>query len=196
MKKGKKTKKRKKRLKSNSKKIKAAKRKRVNSNSTKRPTKKRKISGKDCSKALCTHERCHHFRLVDYLVGQRKLHEFYFNAALFPYHSVPTRAKYGIRLGEPDFFISLDYECPIGDKRFIGLVIELKTGRGTLTPDEVAVLRDMIRKGRYLVAVCFGYEACKKLFMAYRGCKPWEIVQELCWAGNIKKEYVLGSKNK
>ena len=85
----------------------------------------------------------------------------------------------------------MGYQCPITSKRFAGLAIELKTGKGTLTTDELVVLRNMLRKQRYLVAVCFGYEACKKVFMAYRANKPLNTVEALCWAGRIRKENVI-----
>jgi hypothetical protein len=166
------------------------------------PKKKRKIVRNkknpcklgECTPKQCTHcEYCHHVRFIKFLVPQSKTHVFVFKASLLPYVQVvkDCQVTYGIRKGEADFFVGMWYKCPETKVEYEGLVIELKVGNNKLTVDETVVMRENLNKKRYLCSVCYGFDACKKLFTAYRDKKPMRILEEFCWAGKVKKGQVL-----
>lgn len=151
---------------------------------------KKKIKRR-CKITKCLHEKCHHLRFVKYLRWQKKKYKIPFSASLLPYQRVYHPKKYGIVIGDLDFKILLPFKNKSGIIIYTWLGIELKVGRNDTTKDEDKEIKEIIKKGDGLPSVCYGYKQCKKLMKAYRNKKgktSLEELQELCWAGKIKKD--------
>lgn len=71
-----------------------------------------------------------------------------------------TLKRMGVKKGVADFFLAL----PINGKS--GLWIELKVGKGKLSPDQIRFLDRKIARGYEAVAV-WGFEAAKAVILAY-----------------------------
>jgi VRR-NUC domain len=76
-----------------------------------------------------------------------------------------TLKRMGVKRGVADFFLAL----PISGKS--GLWIELKVGKGKLSPEQVKFLQRKIARGYEAIAV-WGEEAAKEVILAYldKGC--------------------------
>jgi len=133
-----------------------------------------------CELVICTHEKCHHIKFIDFLRNQKIKHNFNFFASLLPYNKVYHPKTYGIINGMPDFYI------PMKIHDYIGIYIELKTGSGVLTKDEKIEMKKIKDRGEALIAVCFGWKACKKLVLACINKEPLETIKELSFKGKIK----------
>jgi len=68
--------------------------------------------------------------------------------------------KLGAKAGVADIFVA------IPTKTFSGLWIELKAGKGRLTPNQKEFLDNMTSQG-YLAVCCHGFEAAKEVIETY-----------------------------
>jgi len=155
--------------------------------------KKANISNIVCS-YVCTHEKCHHLRFVKYLNWQKRRHNINFYPTLIPYQHVYHHSLYGIIKGIPDFHINHPFKDSTGKIIYTSLDIELKVGKNRLTKDEKGEIALLLLKEHHLVAVCYGFKACKKLMKAYRNPQSTlKILMELSWGGIVKREHVLNN---
>lgn len=71
-----------------------------------------------------------------------------------------TLKRMGVKKGVADFFLA------VGCDGFFGLWIELKVGKGKLSPEQITFLERKNSKG-YLALSVWGFDAAKELITAY-----------------------------
>lgn len=68
----------------------------------------------------------------------------------------------GLRSGVPDIIL------PVAHGGYIGLAIEMKYGRNTLTDNQRKWL-DMLKKAGHMTAVCYSFDEAKNVILKYLG---------------------------
>jgi len=71
-----------------------------------------------------------------------------------------TLKRMGVKKGVADFFLALSVDG------FHGLWLELKVGKGKLSPEQTDFLNRKTARG-YFVAVTWGWEAAKEVMLCY-----------------------------
>ena len=75
----------------------------------------------------------------------------------------------GLKAGVPDVCL------PVARGKYIGLYVEMKSGKNTTTENQKKWLRALQDQGHY-TAVCYGWEQAKELIEQYLSMQKGEII--------------------